>query len=382
MLKIVIASDSFKGCLSSSDVAMAAEGGIKTILPDAEIVKIEVADGGEGTTRAIGRHINSQTVTCDTIDARGRNISSDYAIYSSGSDKIAIIDVSSASSLTLVADLTPDIMHASSYGTGMMIVDAMNRGCRKFYIALGGSATCDAGIGILAALGCEFYDNNNTLLSPIPLNLNRIRRIGYSAIHPAVKDSEFNLLCDVNNPLYGLNGAAFIFAPQKGANHEEVEFLDDGLRNIAGLFNQTTPVRIETIPGAGAAGGMGVALAAVANVRFLNGAETLLNLIDFDSIIANADLVITGEGSIDSQTLCGKIPFAVSQRANKAHVPCVAIAGKVSDETVLIKSGFSAVFSTTLRPMPLSDAMTPAIARESISAVAGAIASLMFGNAL
>ena len=384
-MKIVIASDSFKGSLASIEVARSIEMGILDVFPSCDIVKVAVADGGEGTMDALCQSLGGKVVRIPVEDPIGRTINASYVILEDGNT--AVLEMSSASGLTLLTPAERNPMVTSTYGTGQLIDEAIGRGCRRFLVGIGGSATNDAGMGMLKALGYRFLDADGNELSGAGASLSKVCGIDCSGVSQAVRDSEFIVACDVDSPLYGPDGAAYVFAPQKGADPDMVKALDDGLRHYADVVASYTgkiPMHggpsctgetsimkdAASMPGAGAAGGLGYAFVAFFGARLQRGVDMVLDAVGFDSIIEGADLVITGEGRIDAQTLTGKTPYGVLQRASRQNIPVIALAGSVALDD---SSGFTAIRQITPPDMQLSEAMLPAVAstnlRRTISAL-------------
>lgn len=358
--KVVVASDSFKGCLTSIQVAEAVEKGIHANWPDCQVMKLAVADGGEGTIEALLTTMGGRNVKVKVQDPLGRPIEAEYAILKDGT---AVIEMSKASGLTLLHPSERNPLHTSTCGTGQLIADALHKGCRKFLIGIGGSATNDAGTGMLEALGYRFLDAEGNVLKGVGLSLEAIMTIDTSAAIPELKSAEFIVACDVDSPFHGPKGAAHVYAPQKGASPEMVDFLDNGLKHFADIIKRTTGKDISDMPGAGAAGGLGGAFKAFLNAELRKGADMVLDAIGFDEIIRDADLVITGEGKIDSQTLNGKLPSAVAQRASARNIPVMAICGRTEVESLPC---FASICPVTPQEMPLEQAMQPDIAKENI----------------
>ena len=384
-MKIVIASDSFKGSLASIEVAQSIEMGILDVFPSCDVVKVAVADGGEGTLDALCQTLGGRFIRIPGQDPIGRTIFASYVILEDGNT--AVLEMSSASGLTLLTPAERNPMLTSTYGTGQLIDDAIGRGCRRFLVGIGGSATNDAGMGMLKALGYRFLDADGNELSGAGASLSKVCGIDCSGVSQAVRDSEFIVACDVDSPLYGPDGAAYVFAPQKGADSDMVKALDDGLRHYADVVASYTgkiPMHggpsctgetsimkdAASMPGAGAAGGLGYAFVAFFGARLQRGVDMVLDAVGFDSIIEGADLVITGEGRIDAQTLTGKTPYGVLQRASRQNIPVIALAGSVALDD---SSGFTAIRQITPPDMQLSEAMLPAVAsanlRRTISAL-------------
>lgn len=368
-MKIVAASDSFKGSLTSAEVADSIEKGVYDADPFAEVVKVAVGDGGEGTMDALLETMGGRKIRLYVQDPLGRSHEAEYAVLNDG--LTAVIEMSSASGLTLLSLKERNPLQTSTYGTGQMIADALDRGCRRFLIGIGGSATNDGGMGMLRALGYRFLDAEDNELPGTGASLADVCSIDDSGVLHGVHDSEFIVACDVDSPLYGPKGAAYVFAPQKGADPEMVRSLDEGLRHYAEVVSSSAA----TVPGAGAAGGLGYAFVTFLGARLRRGADMVLDALCFDKIIEGADLVITGEGRLDSQTLAGKTPYAVLQRACKQGIPVIAVAGSVAsdDEAICYLSGnqsdecgFRGIYQVTPSGMPLSDAMLPSIAAANI----------------
>ncbi len=374
--KIVIASDSFKGSLTSSEVAAAVSEGVRRHYPSAEIIRINVADGGEGTTAAILDCTEGDYVTLEVSDPLGRKIEASYGLIDHG--RTAVIEVAAASGLTLLSPPEHNPMNTSTFGTGEMIADALRRGCRKFMIGLGGSATNDGGMGMLSALGYEFYDADGKILDGCGASLGKIKKFDGSAAVQGLDESEFIVACDVDNPLYGHNGAAHIFAPQKGADMSMAADLDKGLRNFSEIMKTHFGKDVSGVPGAGAAGGLGGAFIAFMNARLTPGIEMVLDAVKFDDLIHGADMIITGEGRIDRQTSMGKVPYGVLKRAKEQGIRTIALGGSIEECVEIRSMGFDALIQITPAGMPLETAMQPEIAKSNIAqAVATCLPSIL-----
>lgn len=366
--KIVVASDSFKGSLTSLGVAEAAAKAIDEVCPECEVVKVDVADGGEGTMDALRGTLGGRKILIEVSDPLGRPVQASYVILDDG--VTAVLEMASASGLPLLTPAERNPMKTSTFGTGQLIADALNKGCRKFLVGIGGSATNDAGMGMLQALGVRFFDAEGNLLQGKGESLELVQSIDRNSLCEGLTDSEFIVACDVDAPLYGQKGAAYVFAPQKGADPDMVQQLDMGLKHFSGkvLSYNITSDDLSHVAGAGAAGGLGFGFIAFLNARLERGIEMVLDAIGFDSIIEKADLIITGEGRIDSQTLTGKTPFGVLQRAKKQDIPVVAIGGAVAlDPQAVLEAGFAGVYAVTPEGMLLETAMRPDVASENIS---------------
>lgn len=363
--KIVVASDSFKGSLSSLEVAGAAGEAIHSVLPDCEVVKVDVADGGEGTMEALRGTLGGQKLTLEVNDPLGRPIQASYVILDDGIT--AVLEMAAASGLPLLSPSERNPLQTSTYGTGQLIADALGRGCRRFLVGIGGSATNDAGMGMLEALGVRFLDAAGNILPGRGDSLNKVDTIDMKRVLEGFHESEFIVACDVDSPLYGPRGAAYVFAPQKGADESMVKILDGGLKHFSEVVMNTLGKDVSMLPGAGAAGGLGGGFVAFLNARLERGVEMVLDAIGFDSLIKGSSLVITGEGRLDSQTLTGKTPYGVLKRAMKQGIPVVAIGGSVTlDQESARKAGFTEIYAVTPEGMPLAEAMKADVAWRNV----------------
>ena len=371
-MKIVIASDSFKGSLSSTEVAMAATRGIKTVYPDCEVVAVNVADGGEGTVEAIVDALGGEIIHTTVSDPLGRPIQVRYGI----AGKKAIIEMAAASGLPLLQPEERNPWMTSTYGTGEMIMDAIQRGCRQFLVGIGGSATNDAGTGMLQALGFKFFDFNGQEITDCRGGrLQDIADLDDSCVPVAVREAEFIVACDVDTPFCGPEGAAPVFAPQKGADAEMVEKLDAGMASFAKVIENKYQINIVPMAGAGAAGGMGGGFHAFLNATLQRGIEMVLDAIRFDQSIEGADLIITGEGKIDFQTAKGKTAAGVLSRAKRQGIPVVAIGGCVEMCESVEQMGFAGIYPILEEKVPLEIAMRPDIAAANVEKTVARIIS-------
>lgn len=375
MKKIIIACDSFKGSLTSEEAGRAAAEGVHSVMADAETVVVAIGDGGEGTTEALVSGLDGRFVECEASDPLGRRILARYGV--SGDGLTAIMEMASASGLPLLKLDERNPLKTSTSGTGEMIADALGRGCRSFLIGIGGSATNDCGMGMLAALGARFYDKDGNVLTPSGENMTRTAKIDLGALDKRLAEAQFTVACDVDNPLYGTRGAAYVYGPQKGATPEMVAFLDEGMRRYAQALAAATGRDVAQMPGAGAAGGLGAAFKAVLDARLVPGIEMVLDTLRFDETIAGASLVITGEGRIDGQTLMGKAPAGVMQRARRQGIPTVAIGGAVTDAAQLVDAGFAAVLPVVGGPCDLATAMNTPTAKDNIARTCAQIINLI-----
>lgn len=366
-MKVLIAMDSFKGSLSSIESSTAIAAGIKEVYPHADIEVLPLADGGEGTVEAL---VNATAGTLVTIPVTGplnETVKATYGILGDG--KTAVIEVAEACGLPLVPYGERNPLKATSYGVGEIISDAIEKGSREFVIGLGGSATNDAGIGMLQALGFCFYDMNGEKVGIDGQSLTDIWSIDLKQVNPMLKECRFRVACDVKNPLYGPEGAAHIFGPQKGATPEMVEQLDKGLKHIAEIVLYTLQTDINQIEGAGAAGGLGAAFSSFLHADLQSGIELVMEIIEMEKSMQGADFVITGEGKLDGQTSMGKAPLGVAELAQKHDIPVIALAGGITEETaVLNKLGITSYFSILNQPMTLEEAMDSKVAYNNLRA--------------
>ena len=363
--KIVIALDSFKGSLTSTQAAEAAAKGIREVLPQCQVVCLPVSDGGEGILDALLQAIGGQYISCPAHDPLMRPLTVPYGV--SADKQTAIIEMAAASGLTLVSPQERNPLYTTTYGTGEQIRHALSQGCRHVLLGLGGSATNDAGLGMLQALGYVFKDKNGQEIGPMQGEwLERIASIDTSNVPQEVREAQFTAACDVNNPFLGLSGAAHVFAPQKGAGPADVAKLEKGMSHIAELISQNTGTDISAMPGAGAAGGMGGALAAFLHASLKPGIQLLLNTLHFAEMIQGASLIITGEGKADRQTLMGKVPAGILHEARQQEIPVWLLAGAVDDKPMLLEAGFQDVYCINPPGTPEMQAMNPDFAQQQI----------------
>ena len=339
-MKVIIAADSFKGSCSAEEAVSAMERGVHKVFPDAQTVGIPVADGGEGTVDALVAATGGKKVCITAHDPLGRPISAEYGVLPDGT---AVVETAAASGLPRLRPEERDALHATSCGTGELIRHALEHGARRLILGLGGSATTDGGMGLAQVLGVAFLDADGKALAPGGGSLARLARIETDAIVPQAKDCTFILACDVRNQLCGTEGAAAVFGPQKGANAAMIARLDAGLKHLSEVSGKA---ELASMPSAGAAGGMGFGMMAFFNCPLQMGIDGLLDIIDFESILAGADLVLTGEGRIDPQSMRGKTVIGVARRASKCGVPIIAVVGDIADGIESAYDlGVSAIFS-------------------------------------
>ena len=362
MRKVVIASDSFKGCLSSAEVARAAGMGVLDVCPGCEVVSLTVADGGEGTVDALAATLGARIRRVEVSGPLGRRVVAEYAIAPDGT---AVLEMAKASGLTLLSPDERNPLAATTYGTGELVADALDKGCRRFLICIGGSATNDAGTGALEALGYVFADAEDRRLKGCGESLGKIADVDATGADPRLKESHFIVACDVDSPFCGPEGAAYVYAPQKGATPEMVATLDEGMRSFSRIIYKVTGMDVTDIAGAGAAGGLGGALKAFLKAEMSPGAAMVLDAVGFDEAIKGADLVITGEGRMDAQTITGKLPYTVAQRASARGVPVIAICGRSEVDALRY---FKTICQVTPSDMPLAEALRPDTASLNIRA--------------
>lgn len=354
-MKVILAIDSFKGSLTSEEAGEAVREGVLAVCPECQTEVIPIADGGEGALSVWMDAMQGKKYTLMVHDPCMNPVQASYGISTDGNT--ALIEMASASGLPLIKKEQRNPMKTTSYGTGELIRNALDRGCREFFIGIGGSATNDAGTGMLQALGFQFLDKDGRCLGQGGEILEKIVSVDASRKHPELADARFIVACDVKNPFCGSEGAAYVFARQKGADDKMIAQLDKGMYLFAEVIQKETGKNIVYEPGSGAAGGMGGGLMAFLNAELRSGADWLLSLCRFEERILGAELMITGEGRIDRQSLMGKIPGKVLQMGQMHHIPVIALAGCVEDEWLLIKAGFQSVYAAKPKAMSLEKAM-------------------------
>ena len=357
-MNFVFASDSFKGSLSSQTIAGLLTEEAQMAFPGCETASVPVADGGEGTLDAV---ISALGGTRRRVDISGPLFEPAQGEYALLADGAALIELAQAAGLTMVSPARRDPRYTTTYGVGELIRDALDQGCTTIYLALGGSATNDGGLGAMSALGIRFLDGHGRELSGVGADLAQVRHIDRSGLHPAVAHTKFIVMSDVTNPLLGRQGATFTFGPQKGAQGQVLQELEHGMDRYARLVSQTTGASIATVPGGGAAGGMGAACLAFLHGEIRSGIQTVLDLAGFDALLDRADLVITGEGRLDSQSLQGKAVSGIARRCRAKGMPVLAIAGSLGEGyEALLSQGVSGIMTLPDRPMPEQTAMEEA----------------------
>jgi glycerate kinase len=357
-MKIVIAPDSFKESLSALEVAAAIEAGFREIFPDAEYVKLPMADGGEGTVQAMIDATGGRRLEVAVRGPLGEQV---QAFYGLTGDGVAVIEMAAASGLELVAPALRNPLHTTSFGTGELVRAALDAGARRFVLGVGGSATNDGGAGMLQALGVRLLDAQGGELGAGGGELARLARIDVSGLDPRVHQAAFDIACDVDNPLVGPHGASAVFGPQKGADAGMVRQLDDNLRHFAGIIRRDLGADVAEVPGAGAGGGISAAMMAFLGGRLRPGSELVADTIGLERAVRDASLVITGEGRIDRQTIQGKTPVGVARIAQRHGKPVLAIGGCLApDSGAVHEHGIDAIFSAVRRPCSVDEALREA----------------------
>ncbi|WP_414148178.1 glycerate kinase [Erwinia sp. BNK-24-b] len=358
-MKIVIAPDSYKESLSAQQVAMQIEQGFSEIFPEAEYVRLPVADGGEGTVEAMVAATKGKMVRLNVTGPLGKEVEAFYGL--SGDDSCAYIEMAAASGLELVPVAQRNPLITTSYGTGELIRSALDKGVEHFIIGIGGSATNDGGAGMVQALGAKLLDKEGRQIGFGGEKLAELSKIELGELDPRLKNCRFEVACDVTNPLLGEQGASAVFGPQKGATPELVNQLDRALAHYAEIIRRDLDIDVLTIPGGGAAGGMGAALHAFCQAELRRGIEIVTEALGLDELVKDATLVITGEGRIDSQTIHGKVPIGVAKVAKRYNKPVIGIAGSLTkDVAVVHQHGLDAVFSVIYSVCTLDDALASA----------------------
>ena len=366
-MKIVIAPDSYKESLSALEVAQAVEAGFRQVFPDADYVLVPVADGGEGTVDAMVAATGGRKETVTVSGPLGEPVEAFYGL--TGEGDTAVIEMAAASGLALVPPDRRNPLLTSSRGTGELIRAALDAGARRFILGIGGSATNDGGAGMVQALGVRLLDLEGRELDGSGGDLARLERIDVSALDPRLAECRIEVACDVDNPLTGARGASAVFGPQKGATPEMVQALDANLARLARIVGRDLGVAVDTVPGAGAAGGMGAAMLAFFGATLKPGIEIVTAAVDLDTHVRDADLVITGEGRIDFQTVHGKTPIGVARVAKRHGKAVIGIAGSLgADVGVVHAHGIDAVFSVLGKPCTLDEALRDAAANVELTA--------------
>lgn len=353
---IVIACDSFKGSIDSLEAGNAAARGIRKIFPGADIRIIPIADGGEGTVKAVLQSAEGELQYQEVLDPLKRPVQAFWGRLANGS---AVIEMAAASGLPLLDERERNPLQTNSYGTGQLIKAALDKGIRNIMVGLGGSATNDGGVGMAQALGARFLNQDGGEIEGNAGSLAQLSQIDLSLMDPRLTETELLLACDVRNPLLGETGASFVYGPQKGGTPEICRQLEQNLEHLARLCRQQLGKDWADTPGAGAAGGLGFGALTFCNGKLLSGIDTILRIIGFDTILTGADLVITGEGRLDGASQYGKVPIGIAQRAQQQNIPTLAIVGELGqDSHNVFQYGITALQPTVDRIMDLKTAMS------------------------
>ena len=375
-MKIILAPDSFKGSLTSMEVAEAMEAGIERVLPGADCIKIPMADGGEGTVQSLLDAVGGELIGCEVTGPAGQSVTAGYGMLADNGT--AVIEMAAASGLTLVGGDTMNPLKTTSFGTGELIRHALDRGAQKIILGIGGSATNDAGVGLAQALGVVFRTGDGSVIRENGAGgmLYKIESVDLDDRRPELDQARILVACDVDNPLTGKNGAAAVFAPQKGADADMVKLLDDNLKHLAGVIKRELGVDVDAMPGAGAAGGLGAGLHVFAGAELDSGIEIISGATSIETHLRSADLVFTGEGRVDFQTAFGKTPAGIARLAGEYGVPVITIGGGLADDAVeVFKHGINGLEAAIARDMPLDEAL--ANSREYIANAAERVIRLI-----
>lgn len=354
-MKFLFASDSFKGTLSSEKIMELLDASAKQVFPDCETMGVPIADGGEGTVDAVISVTNGKIRHVKVHGPLMEEVTASYGVFRGD---CAIIEMAAASGLPMVPVEKRNPLHTTTYGTGELIKDALDAGYRKLSIAIGGSATNDGGMGAMRALGIRFLDRDGQELEGCGRDLIQVADIDISNLHPGVADAEITVMCDVNNPLTGPEGASYTFGKQKGGTPQILDELEHGMKQYRKVIEEKLGMDVDNIPGAGAAGGLGAALCVFLHANLKSGIETVLDLIGFDNLLKDVDLVVTGEGRIDWQSAFGKVPSGVGARCKAKGIPAVAVVGGMGDGAEKIyEFGIDSIISTINGAMEIDEAL-------------------------
>jgi glycerate kinase len=350
-MKILIAPDKFKDALSAGDICTCLEKGILTTFPEAKCILLPLADGGEGTLESLNTNLKGEFINVETFDPLQRKISATYLFVEK--TKTAIIEMARASGIELLLPQERNCFKTSSFGTGILIGDAIQKGAKEIILTVGGTATNDAGMGIASALGFNFLDEDGQVLEPIGENLIKVKKIDNDNVLKELADINFTIATDVTNPFYGENGAAYVFARQKGADDEGIKFLDKGLKNFAEVLEKQSQQNPQNLIGSGAGGGVSGGLAVLLNAQIISAASWILEINNTEALLKNSDILITGEGKVDSQTWDGKLISQLLDKANQANVPVIIICGTLQNVPVVAKQE-GVLYATSILNAPIS----------------------------
>lgn len=355
-MKILLAPDSFKGTFTSMEVIHHLEEAAKRHFPDVETVKVPIADGGEGTVEALVTAASGQYREVYVTGPMGGKVKAKFGAINGDT---AVIEVAQASGITLVSNDERNPLRATTFGTGELIKAALDDGFRNFIVGIGGSATNDGGIGAAQALGIKFLDKDGLEIGCGGGELHKIDRIDAGAIDSRIKESSITIICDVSNPMTGPEGATMVYGPQKGADEAALRILEEGMKNYAGVIRKTAGVDVEPMPGLGAAGGFSAPFVAFFNAQMKPGIETILDVVHFDRLLEGVDLVITGEGKIDGQSVYGKVPVGIAKRCKAKGIGVVAVVGGMgSGAQAVYEHGIDSIIPTVNKDMSLDEALS------------------------
>ena len=364
-MKVVVAIDSFKGCMSSLEAGNCIREAVEDTGYVSDIKVFPLADGGEGTVEALMSCMHGKEIEVEVTGPLGEKVSSYYGVLEE--EKLAVMEMANVAGITMVADRSKNPMNTTTYGVGEMILDAANRGCREFIIGIGGSATNDGGLGMLTALGVEFYNKEGKKAGIFGRDVMRVDRVDTSHLAEVLKECHFTIMCDVTNPLCGEMGSSAIYGPQKGATAKTIVQMDEGLKQYAEVIRRDTGKDFANAEGAGAAGGLGFAFLTFLNTTMSAGISYILDKLGLDEEMKDADNVITGEGKLDAQTAMGKAPAGVAAMAKKHGALVLGFTGATSEDAEACnKAGMDAYFSICRGPMSMEEAMDKETARQNI----------------
>ncbi|MGB3211832.1 MAG: glycerate kinase [Desulforhopalus sp.] len=355
-MKIIVAPNAFKGSMSAIVAADAMRQGILDVIPDCEVICVPVADGGDGLTEVMEAALSGTLISKKVMGPRMEPLSSTFCMAEA--EGVAVVEMARASGLAILPKNRQDPTRTSTYGTGELIRAALDKGARRIIVGLGGSATCDGGIGMASALGYRFLDDDGRALVPVGDSLQHIRSIDRSKVDERIQNVLVEGVCDVTNPLTGEHGASFVYSAQKGGSPAQIKSLDEGLENLAAVILREMRIDIRCLAGAGAAGGLGGGLHAFLGAELRKGIDLVIDIVNFKEKIRGADLVLTAEGQIDFQTKYDKAPAGVARAAKEQGIPCIAVCGGVGERIdELYDLGFNAVFSLCRGPVSLDFAI-------------------------
>lgn len=359
-MKLIVAPDSFKGSLSAAQLCDCVRRAALRVFPDCSVLALPVADGGEGTVDSLCAALSGTMLTVSVQNPLGAPVAAQYATFTSaaGGAHCAVMEMAAASGLPLIPVAQRDVLASNTYGTGEMMLDALQKGCTELYIGIGGSATNDGGIGCAAAFGVQFLNAAGEALAPIPANFTQIETVDLSGLNPLLAKANITIMSDVTNPLLGETGATNVFGKQKGADAAQRAVLEAGLAHYIAKVEAATGKQVADAAGAGAAGGLGAGLLSFTAAAMQSGVDTVLSLLDFDAKLSDADLVITGEGQMDFQSAYGKVAYGVGTRCKSAGVPCIALVGGLGQNAeAMYAHGIDSMMTTVNGVMPLEKAI-------------------------